>query len=196
MDTVRVDSRASRLVIDRNGIESIVHCARVGDRWWIHLDGHVHVVDLIEPGAVNASDAEGAFTAPMPGKVLDVLVPEGAKVREGQDLMVLEAMKMEHRIAADRDGVLLSRFISKKATRWMPGQCSLISLEKNDSIGIHLDLNLIFQLEIKITNWFFADIQVHSYVGVIFSNPNPPVFFLKLFHDCDKSPTCCYSSGI
>lgn len=108
VDTVRVDSRASRLVIDRNGIESIVHCARVGDRWWIHLDGHVHVIDLIEPGAVNASDAEGAFTAPMPGKVLDVLVPEGAKVREGQDLMVLEAMKMEHRIAADRDGTVVA----------------------------------------------------------------------------------------
>jgi len=106
--TVRVDSRASRLVIDRNGVESIVHCARVGDRWWIHLDGHVHVVDVIEPGAVNASDAEGAFTAPMPGKVLEVLVPEGAKVREGQDLMVLEAMKMEHRIAADRDGTVTS----------------------------------------------------------------------------------------
>tara|TARA_B100002051_G_C16230932_1_gene390323 strand:- start:159 stop:467 length:309 start_codon:yes stop_codon:yes gene_type:complete len=80
----------------------------VGDRWWIHLDGHVHVVDVIEPGAVNASDVEGAFTAPMPGKVLEVLVPEGAKVREGQDLMVLEAMKMEHRIAADRDGTVTS----------------------------------------------------------------------------------------
>ena len=68
----------------------------------------VNVVDVIEPGAANASDAEGAFTAPMPGKVLDVLVPEGAKVREGQDLMVLEAMKMEHRIAADRDGTVAS----------------------------------------------------------------------------------------
>jgi len=108
MGNARVDSRPSRLVIERDGIESIVHCARVGDRWWIHLDGYVHVVDVIEPGAANASDAEGAFTAPMPGKVLDVLVPEGAKVREGQDLMVLEAMKMEHRIAADRDGTVAS----------------------------------------------------------------------------------------
>jgi len=80
----------------------------VGDRWWIHLDGYVHVVDVIEPGAANSSDADGAFTAPMPGKVLDVLVPEGARVREGQDLMVLEAMKMEHRIAADRDGTVSS----------------------------------------------------------------------------------------
>ena len=106
VDTARIDSRPSRLVIERNGIESIVHCARVGDRWWIHLDGHVHVVDVIEPGAVDASDAEGAFTAPMPGKVLDVLVPEGAKVREGQDLMVLEAMKMENEIKSSLDGVV------------------------------------------------------------------------------------------
>ena len=54
VDTARIDSRPSRLVIERNGIESIVHCARVGDPWWIHHDGHVHVGDVIEHGPVDA----------------------------------------------------------------------------------------------------------------------------------------------
>jgi 3-methylcrotonyl-CoA carboxylase alpha subunit len=42
----------------------------------------------------------------MPGRVLDVLVAAGARVVRGQALMVLEAMKMEHTIAAPTDGVV------------------------------------------------------------------------------------------
>jgi 3-methylcrotonyl-CoA carboxylase alpha subunit len=51
-------------------------------------------------------DAAGRLTAPMPGKVLAVLVAPGAGVRRGQLLMVLEAMKMEHAITAPADGVV------------------------------------------------------------------------------------------
>ena len=42
----------------------------------------------------------------MPGRVAQVLVAEGAAVRRGEALMVIEAMKMEHTIAAPRDGVV------------------------------------------------------------------------------------------
>ena len=42
----------------------------------------------------------------MPGKVLDVLVKTGQEVQAGTPLMVLEAMKMEHRIVAAKDGVV------------------------------------------------------------------------------------------
>jgi 3-methylcrotonyl-CoA carboxylase alpha subunit len=40
----------------------------------------------------------------MPGKVLQVLVAPGAQVARGAPLMILEAMKMEHTIAAPHDG--------------------------------------------------------------------------------------------
>ena len=43
----------------------------------------------------------------MPGKVLEVLVSEGDKVAAGAPLMVLEAMKMEHRIVASADGTVI-----------------------------------------------------------------------------------------
>ena len=46
------------------------------------------------------------MTAPMPGKVLSVLVAEDQAVGRGQPLMVLEAMKMEHTIIAPADGVV------------------------------------------------------------------------------------------
>jgi 3-methylcrotonyl-CoA carboxylase alpha subunit len=48
--------------------------------------------------------AIGSLAAPMPGKVLQVLVQPGAKVAKGTPLVILEAMKMEHTIAAPHDG--------------------------------------------------------------------------------------------
>ena len=50
----------------------------------------------------------GAVTAPMPGKVLDLLVTEGAEVERGTPLLVLEAMKMEHTLTAPRAGIVAS----------------------------------------------------------------------------------------
>ncbi|MCP4449161.1 MAG: ATP-grasp domain-containing protein [Myxococcales bacterium] len=49
---------------------------------------------------------EGSCLAPMPGCVVQVLVENGATVAEGDTLLILEAMKMEHRIRAHRSGVV------------------------------------------------------------------------------------------
>jgi biotin carboxyl carrier protein len=53
-----------------------------------------------------ASAGEGVVTAPMPGKILRVLVKEGEQVKTGQGLLVLEAMKMENEIPAPKDGIV------------------------------------------------------------------------------------------
>jgi 3-methylcrotonyl-CoA carboxylase alpha subunit len=61
------------------------------------------------PPLAHAGDDEdegGSLAAPMPGKVIALLVEPGAKVRRGQPLLVMEAMKMEHTIAAPGDGVV------------------------------------------------------------------------------------------
>ena len=44
--------------------------------------------------------------APMPGKVIDILVKEGETVLEYQDVLILEAMKMENELRAPRAGVV------------------------------------------------------------------------------------------
>ena len=49
----------------------------------------------------------------MPGKILEVLVKEGQS-ESGQPLMILEAMKMEHRITASEEGIINSIFFSKE----------------------------------------------------------------------------------
>ena len=56
--------------------------------------------------AAAQADHGGGVTAPMPGKVLSLLVPEGASVQRGQALAIMEAMKMEHTLSAPGDGVV------------------------------------------------------------------------------------------
>ena len=54
-----------------------------------------------------APQTEGkAMLAPMAGTVLRILVKEGQRVTKGENLIVLEAMKMENEIVADEDGVV------------------------------------------------------------------------------------------
>jgi 3-methylcrotonyl-CoA carboxylase alpha subunit len=56
--------------------------------------------------AGEAAQEGGRLTAPMPGKVVSFAVKTGDKVKAGQALAVMEAMKMEHTISAPKDGVV------------------------------------------------------------------------------------------
>ena len=55
---------------------------------------------------------DGGLVAPMPGKVIDLKVKVGSKIKKGDTLVILEAMKMEHTIKAIEDGVIDELFIS------------------------------------------------------------------------------------
>jgi 3-methylcrotonyl-CoA carboxylase alpha subunit len=50
--------------------------------------------------------AGGRLTAPMPGKVVAVIARDGQTVKKGEPLVIMEAMKMEHTIAAPSDGLV------------------------------------------------------------------------------------------
>jgi len=56
--------------------------------------------------AGDQSDAGASLSAPMPGKVIAIMVEAGHRVRKGQALLVMEAMKMEHTLSAPADGVV------------------------------------------------------------------------------------------
>ena len=99
-----------------------------GSHVWVTLDQHTsaavvrHAGDqiVVKSGATSiaarlidplshtaASEAEGGrLTAPMPGKIVALLVAAGSKVTRGQPLVVMEAMKMEHTIAAPASGTV------------------------------------------------------------------------------------------
>lgn len=56
--------------------------------------------------AVAAGAGEHSIDAPMPGKIVKVLVEEGQSIKAGDVLLVLEAMKMQNEITADADGTV------------------------------------------------------------------------------------------
>ncbi|MBC7094877.1 acetyl-CoA carboxylase biotin carboxyl carrier protein subunit [Thermococcus sp.] len=60
----------------------------------------------VEMPKSQVSVGESVISAPMPGKILRVLVREGDQVKVGQGLLVLEAMKMENEIPSPKDGVV------------------------------------------------------------------------------------------
>ncbi|MGE3396801.1 MAG: biotin/lipoyl-containing protein, partial [Sphingomonas sp.] len=57
-------------------------------------------------GAAGAAAGDGAIISPMPGKIIALEVAAGEAVTKGQKLLTLEAMKMEHSLAAPFDGVV------------------------------------------------------------------------------------------
>ena len=56
------------------------------------------------------------MTSPMPGNIMDVRVQVGQKVKSGDILFILEAMKMENEIMAPKDGVVTSVSVTKGST--------------------------------------------------------------------------------
>ena len=62
-----------------------------------------------KPAAGNSAGVK----SPLPGVILEIKVKEGDAVKRGQTLLILEAMKMENDIKADRDGVVKNILVSK-----------------------------------------------------------------------------------
>lgn len=68
------------------------------------------------PAAVTRPASVGSkagIKSPLPGVILEIKVKEGDMVKRGQTLLILEAMKMENDIKADRDGKVTSIKVSK-----------------------------------------------------------------------------------
>ena len=68
------------------------------------------------PAPAAALAAGEAINAPMPGTILKVNCTQGAAVKSGDVLVVLEAMKMENEIMAPRDGTVAQVVVSKGST--------------------------------------------------------------------------------
>jgi 3-methylcrotonyl-CoA carboxylase alpha subunit len=96
------------LAADLDGRRMKATVVRHGETMEILVHGRAHALKLYDPlaAAEGQTEAKGSLTSPMPGKVVAVMVQKGQAVTEGQTLMILEAMKMEHTIFAPIDGVI------------------------------------------------------------------------------------------
>ena len=82
--------------------------ARAGDTVWVDSAfGSVALTRLPRLATPGAIAETGSLVAPMPGTVVRIEADRGDRVRAGQPVVVLEAMKMEHQIVAPADGQLV-----------------------------------------------------------------------------------------
>jgi 3-methylcrotonyl-CoA carboxylase alpha subunit len=84
------------------------HVYAAKDQWHVFADRDSCSLHFIDPlaHAAQGSAASGNLSAPMPGKLLSFAVKVGDTVKAGQALAVMEAMKMEHTVAAPSDGTV------------------------------------------------------------------------------------------
>lgn len=78
---------------------------RVKDKLWVQHKGRIYALPAsLKKSGHAAEEEESALVAPFSCKVLKVHVEAGAKVKKGELLVVVEAMKMEYSYYAPRDG--------------------------------------------------------------------------------------------
>jgi acetyl/propionyl-CoA carboxylase alpha subunit len=84
----------------------------------LYLDtanGNLQLIDITQAPPITIDAAgDGQLRAPMDGAVVDVLITEGAEVKKGQTLIIMEAMKIEHQLKANRDGIVKTLRTSAK----------------------------------------------------------------------------------
>jgi biotin carboxyl carrier protein len=103
-----LEPAAPGLIVVRDGTRATtLHLARDGPTVHLAWDGVVYAL-VEESGARRAAPRHepGALEAPMPGRVAAVRVSPGQRVAKGEEVLVVEAMKMENALRAPRDGVV------------------------------------------------------------------------------------------
>lgn len=97
----------------RDNISYQVRVAKQREHYQVEVDGHPSKVSLRDPRALTSRGINGAgsgrqsIAAPMPGKIVRVLVGKGDAVEAGQGLVVVEAMKMQNEMKAPRAGTIV-----------------------------------------------------------------------------------------
>jgi glutaconyl-CoA/methylmalonyl-CoA decarboxylase subunit gamma len=79
-------------------------------------------------------DASSIVKAPLPGLIIDVKVREGEKVKAGQNIVVMEAMKMENQIQATTDGTV-KKILVKKGDNVAEGN-AMVEIARSDMASL------------------------------------------------------------
>jgi len=95
-----------------------IKCERVAGELHLWVGGERFAVEVRDPrswrGRARAADDHGPqkLTAPMPGKVVRILVNQGAEVDAGAGVLVVEAMKMQNEVKSPKKGTVQKIFVA------------------------------------------------------------------------------------
>jgi 3-methylcrotonyl-CoA carboxylase alpha subunit len=110
LSVVRIDPHS--FMISDGACSRLLHAATVNGKVYVHCNGSVHILEDILAegqtaghGGTEVIDGVQKVHAPMPGKLVKVIVAEGEKVTKGAPVCIVEAMKMENVVVAKLDGI-------------------------------------------------------------------------------------------
>lgn len=102
-----VERAPGLLRVRRGGRVIEVRVARHDREYWVGLPGRtLRLLPADHPGAAAAAGTHGPVLSPITGRVIQVLVAEGATVEARQPLAIIEAMKMENEVLAAAPGII------------------------------------------------------------------------------------------
>jgi len=98
-----------------NGHKQRAHIAKQGDSFTLFAEQGALSFELvkIDFGDANNESAQGDFSAPMNGTIVEIMVQPEEQVEQGSALLVMEAMKMQHTISAPSDGTVIELFCNQ-----------------------------------------------------------------------------------
>ncbi|MBP9731544.1 MAG: acetyl/propionyl/methylcrotonyl-CoA carboxylase subunit alpha [Moraxellaceae bacterium] len=124
-----ISEQETSLLYEVDGVRRRIAFARDGNNLFLDTaNGNLHLMEITQaPPATTDSEGDGQLRAPMDGAVIDVLVNEGDTVKKGQTLIIMEAMKIEHQLKANRDGVV--KTLSTRAKQQLKKRQLLLVIE-------------------------------------------------------------------
>jgi len=114
VDAVHLEGDALSLIVGARSYSCDIEPGKDG-RLTVLVNDHLHSLEILDERKLRMRRASGKFSlegpqrvdAPMPGKVVRVLVKPGDEVQEGQGLVVVEAMKMENELKSPKAGKVI-----------------------------------------------------------------------------------------
>ncbi len=133
VDALRHDYGTLSLIVDTSSYSAMLDSR--GSKVNVRLRHTTIPVEILDEKKLRMRRAVGKFTlqgrqsvvAPMPGKVVKVLVAMGDEVKEGQGLVVVEAMKMENEMRSPKDGKVVELHV--KEGQAVEGNAKLCAVE-------------------------------------------------------------------
>lgn len=116
------DSGVLSLLLNNHSVEAIVEQRE--DSWEVLIHGELYTVLVQDERAFRLAKERGSsfevsgdaiIKSPMPGLIIDILVDVGQSVKKGEQIVVLESMKMENELRSPRDGVVSHIYVSPGA---------------------------------------------------------------------------------
>jgi biotin carboxyl carrier protein len=122
IDALTLEHGAVSLLVDNESYS--VEIDEVGDEVLVSVRGQMSKIDVVDERKLAlrqvavgfSTDGAQTVSAPMPGKVVKLLVKVGDAVEAGQGLIVVEAMKMENELKSPKAGKVIELFAAEGAT--------------------------------------------------------------------------------